>query len=242
MQFPPWKVGELAKRTGLSVRTLHYYDEIGLLSPSHYTTAGHRLYTARDIIRLHKIKSLRQVGFSLEEVQSCLDQPDYSLLHIIQLHITRLREQIKVQQNLCTRLERVVEQLNETGEVSVDEFMHTLEVMSMVEKYYTPEQMAEINERAQTLGEERIRQAEMEWTQLLEQVRTEMSKGTDPQSEQVRQLAQRWMQLVNEFTGGNPGIERSLRTMYQQETTIHGMDTAEMRRMMEYISQASATA
>ena len=46
------KIGELAKQTGLSIRTLHYYDEIGLLSPSHRTDADHRLYSDQDIIRV----------------------------------------------------------------------------------------------------------------------------------------------------------------------------------------------
>ena len=49
-----WKVGELAKRTGLSVRTLHHYDEIGLLSPSGRTQTGHRLYSTEDVLRLSR--------------------------------------------------------------------------------------------------------------------------------------------------------------------------------------------
>ena len=52
-----WRVGDLAKQTGLSVRTLHYYDEIGLLSPSRRTDAGYRLYTARDVSRLGCVPS-----------------------------------------------------------------------------------------------------------------------------------------------------------------------------------------
>ena len=60
------KIGELASRTGLTVRTLHHYDEIGLLKPSHRTDSGHRLYTVRDLGRLQQIVSLRQLGFSLD--------------------------------------------------------------------------------------------------------------------------------------------------------------------------------
>ena len=54
-----WRVGELAREAGLSVRALHYYDEIGLLSPSRRTDSGHRLYTAGDVVRLQRIKSLQ---------------------------------------------------------------------------------------------------------------------------------------------------------------------------------------
>ena len=55
MKFEALKVGELAKRTGLTVRTLHHYDEIGLLKPSLHTESGHRLYTARDVARLQQV-------------------------------------------------------------------------------------------------------------------------------------------------------------------------------------------
>ena len=80
MSFTALKVGELAKRTGLTIRTLHHYDEIGLLKPSGHTESGHRLYTADDIARLQQVISLRQLGFSLEEVRDCLDRPDFSPL------------------------------------------------------------------------------------------------------------------------------------------------------------------
>ncbi len=234
------KVGELAKRTGVSVRTLHYYDEIGLLSPSHHSDTGHRLYAAGAIVRLQQIKSLRQLGFSREKIRACLDRPDFSPQRVIELHIARLREQIALQQGLCARLEALAEGLRSAGEVSVEAFLHTIEVISMVEKYYTPEQLEELKERRRTLGEERIRQVEAEWPELMAQVRAEMDKGTDPADERVQDLARRWMGLINEFTGGNPGIEQSLRTMYRQESTIHGMETAPMREMGEYVSKALA--
>ena len=63
MRFEALKVGELARRTGLTVRTLHHYDAIGLLRPSLHTEAGYRLYTAGDIARLQQVISLRQLGF-----------------------------------------------------------------------------------------------------------------------------------------------------------------------------------
>lgn len=72
MQHTELKVGELARRTGLSIRALHHYDEIGLLKPSAHTASGHRLYTAADIARLHHILSLKQLGFSLEEIAGTL--------------------------------------------------------------------------------------------------------------------------------------------------------------------------
>jgi DNA-binding transcriptional MerR regulator len=239
-----WKVGELARRTGLSVRTLHYYDEIGLLSPSQRTDAGHRLYTADDVVRLQQIKSLQHLGFTLREVREFLDRPDFPLGRVIELHLSRLKERIELQERLCDLLERVAGRLRSGEEVSSGEFVNTvMEVIDMSERlhrYYTPEQLKYLEERGREVGEERIRQAEAEWSELIDQVRAEMEAGTDPSNERVQALARRSMELVNEFTGGDPGIERSLNNMWQQEETIHGIDTGEMRAMMAYLSEAMA--
>ena len=105
MRFEALKVGELARRTGLTIRTLHHYDEIGLLRPSLHTEAGHRLYTADDVARLQQVVSLRQLGFSLEQVRDCLDRPGFSPVEVIRLHLARLREQIELQRQLGERLE-----------------------------------------------------------------------------------------------------------------------------------------
>jgi DNA-binding transcriptional MerR regulator len=87
------KVGELAKRTGLSVRTLHYYDEIGLLQASQVTESRHRVYGAAELRRLQQIKSLRQLGSSLDEIRGYLDTPEFSPRRVLSLHVARLREQ-----------------------------------------------------------------------------------------------------------------------------------------------------
>src|SRR5260370_11673481 len=105
MQFEALKVGELARRTGLTVRTLHHYDEIGLLKPSLHSEAGYRLYTAADVARLQQVLSLRQLGFALEEVRDCLDRPCFSPLEVIRLHVARLREQIELERKLSELLQ-----------------------------------------------------------------------------------------------------------------------------------------
>lgn len=243
MRPPFWKIGELARRTGLSVRTLHWYDEIGLLTPSCHSEAGYRLYTAADVARLQQILSLRQLGFALEEVRACLDGADFSPLSLIDRHLARLREQIEVQRRLCERLASIAANLRAAEKVSVEDLLQTIEDMTMFEKYYTPEQLEALKQRRIQAGEERMRQVETEeWPNLLDAVREEMDKGSDPASAPVQELARRWMGLIHEFTGGDPGIEKSLQNMYNQEQNIHGMDVAAMRPLMEYISKAIAAA
>jgi MerR family transcriptional regulator, thiopeptide resistance regulator len=234
------KVGDLAKQTGVSVRTLHYYDEIGLLSPSHRTEAGYRLYGEGDIVRLQQIVSLRQLGFSLEEIRECLQQSNFSFDRVIQLHTARLQEQIELSQKLLNRLERIAQTVNSAEAVSVEALIQTIEAICMLEKYYTPEQLETLRQRQEQLGEERIRQVQGEWQVLIEQVQAEMHQGVDPASESMKALARRWLKLVEEFTGGDAAIRQSLNTMYQQEgseATTHG---AVSSAMSEYICKAIA--
>src|SRR5438045_9670423 len=85
-----YKVGQLAKRTGMSGRTLHHYDAIGLLSPSRRTESGHRLYDRDDVARLQQIKSLRQLGFALEESRELLiTKTDLTPLRVSEMHMAR---------------------------------------------------------------------------------------------------------------------------------------------------------
>lgn len=240
MQSIALKVGDLAKQTGVSVRTLHYYDEIGLLSPSHRTEAGYRLYGREDIIRLQQIVSLRQIGFSLEEIRECLEQRNFSFDRVIQLHTARLREQIELSQKLLNRLEAIAQAVSSMQAVSVEAVIQNIEVMNMLEKYYTPEQLESLRQRQELIGEDRIQQVQAEWQALFEQARAEMAKGTDPASEPVKALACRSIKLIQEFTGGDPEIEQSLNRMWQQEqpeVVSRGMvDTS----VMEYLARARA--
>jgi DNA-binding transcriptional MerR regulator len=238
MPAETWKVGQLAQRTGLTVRTLHWYDRIGLLSPSCHTPSGHRLYDADDVARLQRILSLRALGFPLEEVRGLLDRPDFAPLPVVELHLARLREQMEQQRRLCDRLEALAARFRAAEAVSAEEFLSAIEEMTMFEKYYTPEQMEQLKQRAAAVGETRIREVEAEWPRLMAEVQAAMDAGVPPTDPKVQALAQRWMGLVQEFTGGDPGIGASLKALWQNETNIHGIDTGPARKMMEYIQQA----
>lgn len=234
-----WKVGQLAERTGLTVRTLHHYDQIGLLSPSHRSKAGHRLYGERDVKRLQKIVSLRQLGLTLDQVAEWLSRPRLSAVQVLDLHIRKIREQIGAQEALCSRLEGITRALRAREQVSMEEFLNTIEAIQMYEKYYTPEELERIKKRGEVVGAARIREVEQEWPVLIAQVREEMEKGTAPTDPKVRKLAEKWMSLVQEFTGGDPQIAAKVKQMYQQEPGLRqqsGIDPA----MFEYVRKASS--
>ncbi|MEM6426209.1 MAG: MerR family transcriptional regulator [Cyanobacteria bacterium P01_D01_bin.128] len=209
------KVGKLAKQAGVSIRTLHYYDEIGLLSPSRRTDTEYRLYSPGDIVRLQQIISLRQLGFSLDEIRDCLERSEFSLRQVTQLHISRLKEQIERSHQLLNRLEAIA--TAPAASVTIENLLQTIEAITMIENYYTPDQLETLKQRREALGEDAIRNVEAEWTQLIAQAQAAAANDVDPASESVQRIAQRWQELIQMFTGGDPGIARSLNTLYQQE-------------------------
>ena len=212
-----WKVGQLAKRTGISVRTLHHYDQIGLLTPSHRTESGHRLYDRDDVVRLQQIVMLRQLGFALEEIGAALRRADTSLPRLIEMHLARLRGQIERERRLCARLEQMSAWLRAEEEVSVDDFLKTIEEMTMFEKYMTEEQLETLRKRGEAVGPRRMKEVQDEWPRLIEEVRAEMQRGTDVNSPRVQALAERWRSLIKEFSGGDAAIEQSVANMYRSE-------------------------
>jgi DNA-binding transcriptional MerR regulator len=217
MKTEALKVGELARRTGLTIRTLHHYDEIGLLRPSLHTGAGHRLYIAADVARLQQVLSLRQLGFSLEDVRTCLDRPGFAPLEVIRLHVARLREQIQLQRELCERLELLASHFRTAGTVSADEFLKAIEVMTMVEKLYTPEQMKQFEEVGKQVGPEEIQAVQDAWGVLLADLRANLH--LDPGSPQAQALAQRWDELTERTMRGYqafPELKQAIADNYKK--------------------------
>jgi DNA-binding transcriptional MerR regulator len=148
-----WKVGEIAQLAGLTVRTLRYYDQIGLYSPSGHSDSGHRLYTESDITRLQQILSLKELGLSLDEIKSVLSGDQVSLFDIVSLQIARIKENLIVQQKLLRELEHVSNQMIRKKPLTVEDFTKLLGTMRMSHEKFFAEKRANWNVNLDRLGE-----------------------------------------------------------------------------------------
>jgi MerR family transcriptional regulator, thiopeptide resistance regulator len=128
-----WRVGALAELTGLTVRALHHYDHIGLLRPSHRSTAGHRLYTGEDVARLYRICLLRRLGFGLNRIGDVLDDPQWQLPDAVQCHLEDTRRRVAVATSLQSRLSRMASSLAAFDDPSTEELFATIEEMTMLD-------------------------------------------------------------------------------------------------------------
>jgi MerR family transcriptional regulator, thiopeptide resistance regulator len=236
----PLRIGEVAGATGLTVRTLHHYDDIGLLVPSERSGAGYRLYGAADVRRLYRILALRGMGFSLDEIAATLEREGEDPRPAVRRHIERIDAQIGLAHRLRSRLTHILDELDRADEPSTDEFIDAIEVMAMIERYYTPEQLDQLERRAQALGEEGMRRAQADWAELIAAVEAERAAGTDPADARLDPLVQRWTRLIEQFTGGDPGIRESLQRMYETEGPERASRGAADAATMEYAQRAIA--
>ena len=239
MEAKRWKVGELASATGLTVRTLHHYDEIGLLVPSERTGSGHRLYSGADVTKLYRIAALRDLGMSLDDIGTWFEQGD-DPAKLVRRHLEEIQRQLELNERLRDRLVAILDALEREEEPDAEQFIRTVEVMSMHEKYYTPEQLQQLEKRRQEFGPEAIERAQQDWADLIAEVKAEKDAGTAPTDPRLKPLVERWNGLIEAFTGGDPGIRASLQKMYETEGPEAASRNMVDPEVMAYMGEALA--
>lgn len=198
------KVSAVARRTGVSVRALHYYEEIGLLAPSGRTASGHRLYTPSDLHRLQQIRTLQQLGMSLAEVQSHLAGDRLDAVAIVRDHRLRVAEQRRTLELLeaqLQRLERALESGRHGDAQTTETLLETLEQLSMYDAHFTPEQLRVIHERAQ--GGAVVSPA-------IAQLEAARERGVPPTSAEAQRLFERFREAVDAVSGGDAALAETI--------------------------------
>jgi DNA-binding transcriptional MerR regulator len=126
------KIGEIADATGLTVRALHYYEQIGLLTPIARTDAGHRLYGPAAVERLYRISLLRQLGLPLDGIRASLASAGPDLRTLMTDHLTAVESRLAAETRLRARLMRLIGTL-ESNEDTTGDLLSVLEDMTMLE-------------------------------------------------------------------------------------------------------------
>jgi DNA-binding transcriptional MerR regulator len=237
-----WRIGELASATGVTVRTLHHYDTLGLLRPSERSAAGHRIYGRHEVERLYLIVALRELGLSLADIGNYLvsDEREHrrQLHDVVRKHLVAVEHQLELQEERRLRLQRVLRTLENSDRPSFTDVRVILEVTAMHQRYYTPDQLAELEKRREELGDEGMARAQQHWQELIDAVRAEKTKGTPPEDPTMQELAGRWRTLIEAFTGGDPGITRSLQDMYETEGVDRASQGMVEPDLMAYVAAA----
>ena len=240
----PWSIGELATACGVTVRTLHYYDEIGLLPASRRTASGHRRYTGQDVRRLYRIRTLQMLGLPLADIGAALEAPAddlTSLRNLLQrqlLHVRRHAEQVRAVED---RIRDLLSRIDAAAMPDAEQFMSTLEMIAVLENHFTPQQRQDLAARRAELGADRIEAAKTRWVALVEEGLRHAGNATPVTDPSVRQWARAWDELGAMFHSGEQ-TKAAARAMWQDNSAALSADlpwTAEqLTGLMAYLHQA----
>ena len=235
-------VGEVAKLMKTTVRTLQYYDREGLLKPGIFSDGGRRLYSDKDIIKLHQILSLKYLGFSLEEIK---DQ------------LISLETPNEVAENLAKQelaVKKQIEQLNEVAEalgklkqetLAMDEvnFRKYADIISMLQlknenfwvvKNFDDKLMDHIRGRFdEQSGDELLER----FTKILDQTIVAKEKDIQPESDEGQRIVRDWWGVVMEFTGGDLSLVPELIKFAQNRDGWNPDWSAKMDKIEEFIAK-----
>jgi DNA-binding transcriptional MerR regulator len=235
-----WKVGELAGATGITVRTLHHFDVIGLLRPAQRTAGGHRLYTDGDVRRLYRILALRHLGMPLAEIAAALDGGRGDLRTLVARQLAQVDRELEPLHRLRQRLASLVAAVGETREPSIDTLIEAMEA-TMEAQYFSPDQLARAKARHAEPGfAETFSTWVRDCTDIVAAVSVHAREGTDPADPRVQQLARRWRDVMEQMSAGDSG---ALSTIYAKmdgkgpAAATRGIVTAEA---WEYLKRAFA--
>ncbi|SRR5579884_1242502 len=228
-------ISEFAQKASVSIRTLRYYDKEGLLSPSRYTETGYRLYSDDDLLTLQQILALKFLGFSLEEIKSCLRSGPQQLQEVIALQKTMMQEQRMQLDSIIQALDET-EKLLQEHQCNWESIVQVIRVIQMeqhkewINKYFTPEQqqtMQQLTEQSYSSAarqkiaqrrewtEEDQRRADQQWGAVQAEVRRLTAEGADPASSEAQKVIEQEQALIAEFTQGDPEINEGLKQWWK---------------------------
>jgi DNA-binding transcriptional MerR regulator len=246
-----YRVQAFAELAGVTVRALHHYDRLALLKPKR-TRAGYRLYSCGDLERLEQIVALKFLGLPLKQIKAVLDRDSRSLADVLRAQRRALEEKRRRLDRAIGAIgdaERSIESGRPAEAAVLKRIIEVIEMSDQAEemkKYYTDEAWAELARRREAMTEQ-VRDIAMEGTRKWQALYKDIvaALDTDPGAPVAQALVERWSALVDEFTGGNKGIEQGLGRAWQDrgnwsEAMKKNSEPFGDPRVWQFISKARA--
>ena len=201
-----YTIGKLSKNTGVTVRTLDYYDEIGLIKPSSKTEGGHRLYSEEDVLRLERILALKYMGFSLEQIKDILENSPSTWQESIQQQLELIRREQERLQMLEQALLGVSYSIEIEGEINWQIIFSIIQlyqqdpedILKPYEDHLNQDEMKKIIDmNVQRMSEDDIRA----WMKVIRDIKNNIN--IDPASEKAKRLVENWNNQAKKMYGND---------------------------------------
>ncbi|CAH2462604.1 MerR family transcriptional regulator [Bacillus sp. S4] len=201
-------IQELTRETGITVRTLRYYDQIDLLKPSGKTDGGHRLYSERDVVRLQQILFLKEMGFSLKEVANMLVTGELNLKGSLEKQLRFVQEEQKKFNRMERVLQAVVYSVDVEGELDWKVMFELIQLSKQSPRIREIFQNELFSKEEQDLLRNLPNMSEedpnvLDWVDVLKQLRNFMKDGKEASCDEVQEATKKLMQKCLEMANGD---------------------------------------
>jgi DNA-binding transcriptional MerR regulator len=215
-------IREFAALSRVTVRTLHFYDHIGLLTPSFQRSNGYRVYTEKDLLKLQQIVTLKFMGFSLDEIRDLLERKGYEVVKSLRIQAEAVRDEIDRLKEAERAIAQVLRRLETQGRIDRKKLVHIMEVIQMGEdvkkawheKFFTEEELKEFAEIGKAYTPETMQAYQKRWSELIEEVKQHLD--ADPAGPVAQSLAKRWTELLDEAYGNHPKLKAKIGRAYAE--------------------------
>jgi DNA-binding transcriptional MerR regulator len=215
-----YTVKQLSTLAGVTPRTLHHYDQIGLLKPESVGENGYRYYGEQSMLRLQQILFYRELGFSLDSIQEMLDRPGFQILDALKEHRQSLQGRVRRLERLIETVDRTIDHLKGETIMSPKGLFEGFseeqqeEFAKQAEQKYDPETVRESNRKWKNYSAEKKQAILDEGKQVYQDLIAAMPMGAG--SPEVQAIVERWRKHMDYFW--TPNLEQllGLATMYGQ--------------------------
>ncbi len=215
----PYTVKSVADMAGVTVRTLHHYDRIGLLRPASVSPSGYRLYSEADLERLQQILFFRELGFGLGEIKTIMDNPGFDRREALVAQKRLLLEKQRRIERLIASIETSIDAMERGTELDKDKMFGGFDESKI--KEYTEEARARWgNENVDESIRRSSKYTKAEWAEIMSEgqsytVGIAALMDRDPGDPEVQKLIERHFRLINDrFYTVTPEIFRGLGDLY----------------------------
>lgn len=219
-----YKVKEVSNITGVSVRTLHHYDEIGILKPKSFTESGYRLYSEKELQKLQEILFFKELDFSLNDIRDILNSKDYDRKNTLTLHKKLLLDKRKRLDGIIESLDKTIESIEGGFIMSKNEMFKGFDISEVEshKKQYKEEARKKYGGTdAYKVSEEKTsKYTKTDWERITEDMNSiyrELAAlmDKDPEDDKVQELIHKWRMHISEnFYNCTPEIFRGLGELY----------------------------